>query len=305
MSDKFLENEQVRELAPGVYYLRGDNESRFPFSSSLYLKGRDLRVLIDAGLGRAGMAIVREMGVDLLILSHCHLDHRNGRAAIPDVPVWCHGAERPFLEDNRRFMEGIGFIRWGFDGEEWLRTRPPLFQAAVSRELEHGERIDLGGMSIEVLHAPGHTPGHLAFFVPEAGLLYTSDVDLTAFGPFYGHDFADLGQLVETIRGLKKIKARLVATSHGGPFEDDVSGRFDEYERIIHRRERTILDLLRNPRTLDSFRQSGVIYRTYPEPADLHAWFELVHVEKHLESLLGRGLVGRDKGHWSSRKNGA
>ena len=89
------------EIAPNIYYLPGENKSRFPYCACLYIKGRDRRVLIDAGMGPQNMAPVKKLGIDLLILTHCHIDHRLTRTEIPDVPVWCHEKRRYFFTGQR------------------------------------------------------------------------------------------------------------------------------------------------------------------------------------------------------------
>lgn len=51
-----------------------------------------------------------------------------------------------------------------------------LFQGTPSRVLYGGERIELGGRSITVLHTPGHSPGHMCFFENCTGYLFTGDL---------------------------------------------------------------------------------------------------------------------------------
>src|SRR5210317_1401508 len=103
------------EIAPNIYYLHGENKSRFPYCACLYIKGRDLKVLIDAGMGENNMAPALESGIDVLILSHCHIDHRLTRQLIPEVPVWCHENEAIFLQDREYFFNAMGLKRSGLD----------------------------------------------------------------------------------------------------------------------------------------------------------------------------------------------
>jgi len=49
-----------------------------------------MRVLIDADMGAANLAAARKMGIDLLMLTHCHTDHRLTRREITDVPIEKH-----------------------------------------------------------------------------------------------------------------------------------------------------------------------------------------------------------------------
>ena len=51
-----------------------------------------------------------------------------------------------------------------------------LFQGTPAKVLHGGESIDIGGRRIEVLHTPGHSPGHMCFWEKEKGYLYTGDL---------------------------------------------------------------------------------------------------------------------------------
>ncbi len=196
------------EIAPNIYYLHGKNMSRFPYCACLYIKGKDLRVLIDAGMGEDNMAVALETGIDVLILSHCHIDHRLTRQLIPEVPVWCHEKEEIFLQDREYFFTAMGLKRSGLDLAGLFDFAHGMFGVEVAHRLTDGERIDLGGITLQIIHTPGHTPGHIAFFIPEHGLLFSGDIDLTPFGPFYGHDFADIDDFLTSIEKLNQVGAQ-------------------------------------------------------------------------------------------------
>jgi ribonuclease/clavin/mitogillin len=283
------------ELKKNIYLIPGANYSRFPYCAWLYIKGKDLRVLIDAGMGQANMEPCLKEGVDLVILSHSHLDHRLTLARFPHLPVWCHEIETTYLEDQDRFINGVGFLRGSLDVKKLFEgyTIPEI---TVQRKLVDGERIDLGGLSLEVLHTPGHTPGHLAFFIPEVELIFSADIDLTAFGPFYGHDFADLNDFIHSIRKLKALPSQMVVTAHAGPFQDDLSQQFTAYEEIIYQRDRSLLRHLDRPRPFSYFLGKNLIYSTYREPTLLTKWFEQIHLEKQLNRLMELGKVNKQDG---------
>jgi ribonuclease/clavin/mitogillin len=286
------------ELFPNIFYIPGENNSCFPYCACLYLKGRDMRVLIDVGMGAGHLAPAKKMGIDILIITHCHIDHRLTRKEIPDVPVWCHEAEAPFLYDRNNFYNAIGLNRSGLD----LAVRPnfphDIFDIKVDQYLLDGQRIDLGGLRLEVIHTPGHSPGHLAFYIPEAEILFAADVDLTPFGPFYGHDFADIEEFLNSIERLRRLNAKIVATGHAGPFNNQVIEKFDAYADIVCRRDRLVLEQLTQPMKLADFRNRNLIFRSYPDFPDLLRWFELVHIEKHLERLKTLGKVECNDGIW-------
>lgn len=51
-----------------------------------------------------------------------------------------------------------------------------MFRGAPARILRDGDTLELGGRTLEVLHTPGHSPGHVCFFERARGFLFTSDL---------------------------------------------------------------------------------------------------------------------------------
>lgn len=104
--------------------------------------------------------------IEKILLTHAHIDHAGAAAALSQclgVPI-----EGPHVED--RF---------------WIDLLPqqsqmfgfPASEAFVpDRWLEHGERVRVGQTELEVLHCPGHTPGHIVFFERAARLALVGDV---------------------------------------------------------------------------------------------------------------------------------
>jgi len=279
----------MRELKKNIYFVPGEGKGQFPFCNGLYLAGKDKRVLIDAGMGKQKILACVEKGLDLLILSHCHYDHRSGIRLIQNIPLWCHEEEAPYMESRERFFEGMGFTRSGISREELQMERFPV--TPVSNFLSDGDCFDLGGMTLEVVHAPGHTPGHLAFRVDGDAVLFTSDVALTPFGPFYGNDFGNVDQFIASIQRLGSMKADCIATSHAGPFYGDATDRFKAYENAIHEKDRALLKMLEKPLRLKDLMNHNLFYPVYHEPSKIIRWFERVEIEKHLERLSRTGKV--------------
>ena len=286
------------EIAPDIFHVPGVNKARFPYCNCMYIKGRDLRVLIDASMGQANLKPVMDSGIDLIILSHAHIDHRFTRRHIPEIPVWCSELEAHHLESTTDYFKVTGLARSGIDIGQFLSSISGV-DLKADRTLSGGEVLDFGGVSVEVIHAPGHTPGHLAFFIRELGLLFSGDVDLTSFGPFYGHDYSDIAQTRRSISLLQALKPRLVLTGHAGPFNSRIDQRFEYYQSVILKREQKILAELDRPRTFDHFTGRRLIYPSYPEPKELGLWFEQIHIEKHLDDLANRGVVEKRDGVWS------
>jgi glyoxylase-like metal-dependent hydrolase (beta-lactamase superfamily II) len=296
----------MKELAPGLYHVPGRNKSRFPYCACLYAAGRRARVLIDAGMGASRLAPVQEAGIDRLFFTHCHIDHRLTRREIPNVPASCHPLEAPYFCDQKRFLDDLGFSRGGLELEWMYESDGRLFAMAVSPDLADDAPIDIGGLTLQPLLTPGHSPGHLSFYIPEYELVFTGDIDLTSFGPFYGHDVADIKAIEASADRLKALGAKTVVTGHGGVFTSGIQGRFDAFKAVIEKRHQAILNLLERPRRLFEIVGRGVIFSRIPEEGPyriINRWFEQVHIEKHLDLLQEAGLVRQDPetGKWHRR----
>lgn len=144
------------------------------------LNGRDRSLLIDTGLGIENISepVRRLTGRPVTAAAtHVHWDHIGGHRYFPDF--YAHEAELGWL--NGEFPLSIGTVREmvldrcdppeGFDVNSY-----EMFQGTPTRLLADGETIDLGGRVIEALHTPGHSPGHLCFWEPGRGWLFTGDL---------------------------------------------------------------------------------------------------------------------------------
>jgi glyoxylase-like metal-dependent hydrolase (beta-lactamase superfamily II) len=112
-------------------------------------------------------AAVAKVGVTIekLLLTHGHLDHCGQTGILAKelgVPI-----EGPH-EDDRFWIAQLGEDgkRWGMHAE----TFEP------DRWLVDGDTVTVGEAVLDVIHCPGHTPGHVVFHVPEGHLAIVGDV---------------------------------------------------------------------------------------------------------------------------------
>lgn len=104
--------------------------------------------------------------LEKILLTHGHIDHAGATADLAAqfaVPV-----EGPHEED-RFWLDAIP-QQCGMFGF------PPLRAVTPDRWLHHGDRVTVGNVSFQVLHCPGHTPGHVVFFDVESRLAFVGDV---------------------------------------------------------------------------------------------------------------------------------
>lgn len=156
------------------------------------LNGTEKSLLIDTGMGIENIWEEVQKLTDKLIVAvatHTHWDHIGGHKYFEEFYV--HNDEADWINGN--FPLTLDYIKnlvieepcdlpKDFDLQSY-----EVFQGEPTRVLKDTDVIELGGRSIEVLHTPGHAPGHMCFYEKEKGYLFTGDLvykgKLTAFFP--------------------------------------------------------------------------------------------------------------------------
>ena len=113
------------------------------------------------------LALARDMGVRItrVVASHAHLDHIMAARAIVDAtgaPFLLHQSDLP-IADNMP----LAASRW-FGQEVPPAPRPDAFP-------RDGDDLEIAGVTVRVIHTPGHTPGSLCLYAAEAHLLFSGD----------------------------------------------------------------------------------------------------------------------------------
>jgi glyoxylase-like metal-dependent hydrolase (beta-lactamase superfamily II) len=285
----------ARRFGP-VHLVPGANRGRYPHSNSVYVEGAG--VLIDAG---ADAARYRELiagpGVKEVWLSHWHEDHLSYLDLFADLPLRMMAADAAPLSGLEAFLDAYGIGREEYR-DYWRRTLPTDFHFRPRRAMRHftpGELIDLGSCTVEVIHAPGHTPGFTAFFFREPEVCFLGDYDLTRFGPWYGDRDGSIEGTIASVRRLQQVPAKVWLTSHEeGCFEGDATEAFERYLAVIDEREAKLLDFLSQPRTFEEIVAACLVYRKPREPKAFFEWGEGAIMGKHLERLLKSGAIARE-----------
>jgi glyoxylase-like metal-dependent hydrolase (beta-lactamase superfamily II) len=85
------------------------------------------------------------------------------------------------------------------------------------RTLAAGQRIAVAGTEIEVIHTPGHSPGSVCLYVPEAGLLFSGDTLFNGGPGATGRSYSDFPTIIDSIRQfvLTLPEDTRVHTGHG------------------------------------------------------------------------------------------
>lgn len=129
---------------------------------------RDAAVIDPGGDHERILERVAALGLTLkqIWLTHGHIDHAGATgelAELLDLPIiGPHKADAFWIDALAQQSQMFGF--------------PQVKPFTPQRWLEDGDTVQIGEAELQVLHCPGHTPGHVVFYHPESGLAQVGDV---------------------------------------------------------------------------------------------------------------------------------
>ncbi len=180
---------EVYQVGPGVLAIY--EPGHFEEVISYLIAGTERAVLFDTGLGIGNIAELVSTLTDLevgVVNSHSHFDHVGGNHQFEGVAVldsdFARARSAGLPHDEVAFAVADGWIAAptppGFDPARY-RIEP----FTISRALQDGEMIDLGGRTLEVIATPGHSPDSICLLDRGNRLLFTGDTFYLA--PLYAH----------------------------------------------------------------------------------------------------------------------
>ncbi|HEV2505971.1 MAG TPA: MBL fold metallo-hydrolase [Mesorhizobium sp.] len=147
-----------------------------------HLKGRDVDLLVDTGMGICPLApeIDRPAGKPLLVVAtHIHLDHVGSLHEFTEragprqsATEFARMSDAATYAQEFRELEGA-VSRLPYPG--WRREAYRIEPAPLTRVLAEGDVVDLGDRRFTVLHLPGHSPDSIALFDEHDGLFFSGD----------------------------------------------------------------------------------------------------------------------------------
>ena len=188
-----------------------------PFGENMYILWDEASleaVVIDPGMMRQAerdmvTKFIGENNLNVLhvLLTHLHLDHACGARWLADQTGADVCGSTQDAQLGLEMAEQVAMFQLNVESE-------PLI---LDRDLTDGDTLQLGDETIQVLHVPGHSPGGLAFYLPQSNLLISGD---TIFNGSVGRTDlmgGDMAQLINSIREkiLPLPDETVIASGHG------------------------------------------------------------------------------------------
>jgi len=212
------------------------------------VRGEDGTTLIDTGFPGMGPALeaaleahgVRMADVDRVILTHQDIDHIGNLPALASghATVLAHHVEAPYIEGRERL------IKMNPERAQQMLARLPeaareQFQnlianppkAPVDVLPEDGEELPIYG-GLQVIHTPGHTPGHICLYFKQHRVLIAGDALRVVDGQLEGPGPQVTPDMPQALASLRKLPGDVeyVLCYHGGLFGPGAATRLKELQ---------------------------------------------------------------------------
>lgn len=185
----------------------------------------DGNILVDAGIpGQAGtilrhMQRLNDKPLRLIFLTHAHLDHYGSAhelRARTGAPLAMHAGD---VAAAARGETHLGTVRGRGRLVKvlypWLRRLIPITATTIDLVLHDEEQLSFAGLSMRVMHTPGHTPGSASLWL-QGGNVFVGDLMSSNGGAhtqrFFADDWDAIGKSVQRVLACKPQR---VYTGHG------------------------------------------------------------------------------------------
>ncbi len=292
-------------LGPHTTALIGVDGGRYPAGNSVLVRGDRATAIIDPSTSLRLRNDLADLGpVGMVVLTHAHEDHLAGVHLFPEASVHIHEHD----VQGARSLDGL-MEMYGMSPEA-----ERAFREIIVRDFTYvprtdatgfvdGEVIDLGGVTITPVHLPGHTRGHTGMLIEPDGVFVTGDIDLSAFGPYYGDEWSSLDDFETSLARAREIDARWYVTFHHKGVIDGREaylGAIDAFAEVIAHREDRMVAFADEPRSIDDFVAQRFVYRPHVTLPFVDT-VELRSARMSIERLVARGrLTEVQPGRWQT-----
>ena len=182
------------------------------------LCGREMALLIDTGLGVANIKNAVENLASMPVVAavtHAHWDHIGGLRHFDNIAV--HELEKDWISGHfplplQAVKDNLAKYPCDFPADFDIENYQ-IFQGMPQKILRDGDLLDLGGRQIQVVHTPGHSPGHCCFYEAERDYLFAGD--LIYKGCLYAfYPTTDPQLFYDSVKRVRKLHVTRILPGH-------------------------------------------------------------------------------------------
>jgi glyoxylase-like metal-dependent hydrolase (beta-lactamase superfamily II) len=224
----------LREITGGIYAIEGLKMGR-----AYLIDDKPHLTLIDTSSPTASDAILRaidDLGrrpedLRTIVGTHYHYDHVGNVAALIERTgaTFCvHEADVEYVEGRTPWRA----LSMPLVGATLTRMAPAQESLRIDRVLRDGDKIDAAG-GLQVLHTPGHTPGHIAVYARGRSAVFSGDAFMNVAGLRLPPSASshDMTQAKASIRRLAALQFEYALPGHGQPVLSRASEKLGEWSR--------------------------------------------------------------------------
>jgi len=229
----------VSEAADGIIAITEPHVHPYVRANAWLIRGSASHVLVDAGLGIGRLADELAPYLDrqvIAVATHSHFDHFGGLAAFAERAA--HHADGEVIEQAADYVTLTSatypaalldeFEAAGEAVPELLIDALPTAEfdltafrtppAMITRWLADGDVLDLGDRELEILHAPGHSPGSICLWEARSGALVSGDVLVDGEPLLDELPRSSPADFAASLRRLADLPVKQVFAGHGPVF---------------------------------------------------------------------------------------
>lgn len=298
MSNEIKTTEHGNQIGD-VEFIWAKNSKEFLFANTILIHGKPSIIVDPSATFTYIEKLAMSRMVNIVLNTHYHGDHRSLNGLFKDVIFAAHELDAPAIRDSHVYE------KYADDNPDSLYTawhkqyfkKYAIADCPVSRLYKGNELIETDTTQVQLIHIPGHTPGHMALYFKNIDCLYLSDIDLTPYGPWYSNVVSNIDDFIASVEKIRNFKATYYVSSHGERIytPEQFQEKIDRFYKHFNDRDEKILELLQEgPKEMIQLGSEGIVYRKAALVDPLKAYFQWQMLQKHLERFIKQGIIGKD-----------